>query len=118
MTGCDGAERFCFRVVSGNLITWRCLMAVVRTRSTPPYGLFAAVALAVLMTGAAVVFYLMWAKSTEELKSANDAVTKAGTAMDVNGYKGLNAAADTRKEGPSYLSQANKQIAALQGELR
>ena len=41
-------------------------MAVVRARSSPPYGLFAAVAFAVLATGAAVFFYLMWNKSLAE----------------------------------------------------
>src|SRR4051812_40878587 len=93
-------------------------MAVVRTRSTPPYGLFAAVALAVLMTGAAVVFYLMWAKATDELKNASDIAAKSGTTIDMTAYKNLNASADTTKTGPSYLSQANKQIAALQNDLR
>jgi hypothetical protein len=45
-------------------------MAVVRARSSPPYGLFLAVAFAVVATGAAVFFYLMWNKSLVEHDAA------------------------------------------------
>jgi len=72
-------------------------MAVVRTRSSPPYGMFAAVALAVIMTGAAVVFYLMWAKSADDLKNATDMAAKSGTTIDIAAYKNLNASADGTK---------------------
>src|SRR5690348_3585309 len=90
-------------------------MAVVRTRSTPPYGLFAAVALAVIATGAAVVFYLMWAKTTDDLKNANELAAKVGTNVDASAYK--TAAGDANKTG-TYLSLATKQIAALRDELQ
>ncbi len=45
-------------------------MAVVRARSSPPYGLFAAVAFAVIATGAAVILYVMWSKSLADKDAA------------------------------------------------
>lgn len=57
-------------------------MAVVRARSAPPYGLFAAVAVAVVCAGAAIVFYVMWNKQTAEHDDAINKLQKLATASD------------------------------------
>lgn len=91
-------------------------MAVVRTRSSPPYGLFTAVALAVIAAGLAVVFYVMYAKAADDLRVADSAAKKAATTADVNSYRNLNSNFDA-SGNISYLNQANKQIKALSDEL-
>jgi hypothetical protein len=90
-------------------------MAVVRARSSPPYGLFTVVALAVIATGAAVVFYLMYAKAADELATVNATSSKVGSQADVSAFRAQNPALND--SNASLLSQANKQIKELTEKL-
>jgi hypothetical protein len=53
-------------------------MAVVRARSSPPYGLIVAIFLAVVATGAAVLFYVNWSKAVVEHDAAVADLAKVG----------------------------------------
>jgi len=57
-------------------------MAVVRARTSPPYGLIAAVTFALLATGAAVVLYVVWAKASDDLTKANAKLARLSNDSD------------------------------------
>jgi hypothetical protein len=89
-------------------------MAVVRARSSPPYGLFVAMALAVIATGAAVTFYVMWSKSVEEHDTAVNDVRLLRSDSD---RKILSSLTPTLTEGSTAVSQLNNMITKLTDEL-
>jgi hypothetical protein len=92
-------------------------MAVVRARSSPPYGLFAAVAFAVIATGAAVLFYIMWSKSVEEHDTAVNDLAKLVSETDKRALSGLLPAPQSYDRQHTAVSQLNVMIGKLNDEL-
>jgi hypothetical protein len=80
-------------------------MAVVRARSSPPYGLFAAAAFAVIAIGAAVIFYVMWSKS---LADRDSALTDKTTLNKSN--EQLNAQIKTLNDDLTKFRSTNSQL--------
>jgi hypothetical protein len=89
-------------------------MAVVRARSSPPYGLFLAMTFAVIATAAAVIFYFLWSKSVEEHDTA---VAEVKSLRSENDKKILNVLTPTISENSTAVSQLNSQITKLNDAL-
>lgn len=88
-------------------------MAVVRARSSPPYGLFAAVTFAVLATAGAVILYVMWSKAQDDTAAAQKQLASATAekdklANDLNGEHGVNNALANAQRSLAQLITDNK----------
>jgi phage shock protein A len=97
-------------------------MAVVRARSSPPYGLFMAVAFAVLATGAAVFFYLMWNKSMVEHDAAVANLAAVGGADYPNALRQAGIAQYSDKSSAvsqliASINELNKELASARSDL-
>jgi hypothetical protein len=97
-------------------------MAVVRARSSPPYGLFGAVAFAVIASAVAVLFYLMWNKTVVERDLAVTDLAKVGGAdyRNVLSKAGVTSY-DARNSAVTQLSgsiiKLNEELAAARRDL-
>jgi hypothetical protein len=59
-------------------------MAVVRARTAPPYGLIAFVALWVIATVFAILFYVKWSQTDKELQDANRAFKEIASKTEIS----------------------------------
>ncbi len=87
-------------------------MAVVRARSAPPYGLITFIALWVITTGFAVLFYLNWVKADLELADKTKLYDKVAKQSEA-GAIGKSIADQSKDSSLSYLAAANKQLSDL-----
>ncbi len=92
-------------------------MAVVRARSAPPYGLFAAVALAVLCAGAAILFYVLWSKQSSDYEKALSDRVALETDADRRNIRPLLLQGVAPTDKSTVLELADKRIKALQSDL-
>jgi FtsZ-binding cell division protein ZapB len=93
-------------------------MAVVRARSAPPYGLFAAVTFAVLATAAAVVFYLLWSKASVSADEANTKMAQLATLSEQKTIVPTLAPDYGERNKPSAIAQINTTMSKLNDELK
>ncbi|HVT82847.1 MAG TPA: hypothetical protein VHM90_19570 [Phycisphaerae bacterium] len=91
-------------------------MAVVRARSAPPYGLFAAVFFAVICAGAAILFYVMWAKQSADLDKAVRDRAAVGTESDITAWR-TNPLIDQNDKTHSILKQLSDKVEGMQKDL-
>ena len=84
-------------------------MAVVRARSSPPYGLFAVVFVAVLMAGWAILATVLWSQEMSDRETAQSSLQRVASDVDMrNIYPGLVSPTDPR--GTTALQKAQAQI--------
>jgi hypothetical protein len=94
-------------------------MAVVRARSSPPYGLFGAVAFAAIATAAAVILYVMWNKTAEERDVAQKNSALVATSGEIANLRPqFNDPTKTiAGQLKSKLDKVNDELTKTQGEL-